>query len=115
MNKITNFLRQVTARFKGDADALIASKNERKGESAIKGQLAALEAKRVDDESRVEDAKEAYKNALYPTVLISDNQAYVKGIVYAKEGVDNAESALASTTESIEFFKGLLVSEWSAE
>ena len=57
--KVTNFIKEVTARLKGDEAGVIAAKVERKALSAINGQLAALKAKLVDDETAVEDAEEA--------------------------------------------------------
>lgn len=112
MNKISNFMKEITARLKSDDGAVIAAQNERKANSAIKGQLAALNAKLVDDESHVEDKTEAYKVALYPTTRITDNQAYVRNIVNAKENLDGANSTLESTKESIAFFEELLKKEW---
>lgn len=123
MNKVSNFLKEVTARFKGDADAIVAAKNERKANSAIKGQLSALNGKLVDDESNVEDKQEAYNNALYPTKLIADscpgqgdaNKNYVANLVKAKETLDAAKATLSSTKKSILFFEEILKSEWETQ
>jgi hypothetical protein len=112
MSKISSYLREITARIKGDEAGKVAAQNERKANSAIKGQLAALNAKIVDDENNVEDKQESYNNALYPTTKITDNQAYVRNLVYAKEALDGAKSSLESTKKSIAFFDALLKSEW---
>lgn len=110
--RITSYLKELTARLKGDEAGKIAAQNERKANSAIKGQLAALNAKIVDDENTVEDKQEAYNNALYPTSKITDNQAYVRNLVNAKENLDGAKNSLESTKKSIAFFDALLKSEW---
>src|SRR5690242_8263015 len=112
MNKVSNFLKEVTARFKGDANEVVAAQNERKANSAVKGQLAALNAKLVDDESNVEDKTENYKNTLYPTSKITDNSYYIRSVVAAKSSLDDAKAALESTKASIKFFEELLASEW---
>jgi hypothetical protein len=109
MSNFKSFVREVTARLKGDEAGVVAAKNARKAESALKGQIAALEAKLVDDESTVEDRKEALQNAKFPTTPITDNQNYIQNIRRAQEGVDSAEETVADTKFSIEYFQGLLV------
>jgi len=108
MNKISNFVKEVKGRLTGNDSDVISAKNERKANSAVNGQLAALKAKLVDDESTVEDAEEALKNALYPTSLISDNTSYVKGIKSAQERLDTANQTLTDTKDSITYYEGVL-------
>lgn len=108
------FIKEVTARITGDEAGVIAAKNARKAESAIKGQIAALEAKLVDDESRVDDAAETLKTAKFPVNLIRDNQAYVGNIKDAQADLDVATETVEDTKFSIDYFKGLL-EEFNAE
>jgi len=108
MSKLTNFVKEVTARLKGDENGVIAAKNERKATSAINGQLAALRAKQVDDENAVEEAKDKLADAKYPTTLITDNKSYLQTIKYAQEAFDNATDTLKQTNDSIAYFEALL-------
>jgi hypothetical protein len=107
MQKTTNFVKQLTARLKQDQDTVVVLKNQRKADSAINSQLAALESRVVDLEETVENRTEALNDAKYPTTLITDNKRYVDNIVRAKEALDNAQSELDSAKESIVFFKQL--------
>ena len=106
--KVTNFIKEVTARLKGDENGVIAAKVERKALSAINGQLAALKAKLVDDETAVEDAQEALDNAIFPTHVFTDNAAYVRNIQARQEQLDSAKSNLESTKETIAYFENLV-------
>lgn len=108
MSTVSNFIKEVTARLKGDEAGVIAAKVERKALSAINGQLAALKAKLVDDETAVEDAQEALNNAIFPTSVFTDNRGYVTSIQSAQERLESAEVDLESTKESIAFFEDLL-------
>lgn len=105
---LSSFAKQIVARAKGDDVEALANKNERKARAAFNSQIAALESKIVDDQSAVEDTKEAYDNAIYPTEPITNNTFYIKSIVSAKEAVDNAEANLKSTEESLAFYKKLV-------
>lgn len=107
MSTVTSYYKQMLGYLKGDNAQVVAAKNERKSNSAIQGQLAALRAKQVDDESRVEDAQEALTRDYFPTDLITDNSSYIRNIVKAKEALDTASATLISTKDSIVFFEGL--------
>ena len=108
MSTVSNFIKEVTARLKGDEAGVIAAKVERKALSAINGQLAALKAKQVDDETAVEDAQEALNNAIFPTAVFSDNRWYVTSIQNAQDRLESAQLNLEATKESIAFFEDLL-------
>lgn len=108
MNIVTNFAKETLARLKGDDAGVIAAKNERKANSAINGQLASLRAKLVDDETAVEDAQEALKDAQFPKSLITDNANYVRGIKNAYERLQQATDTLESTKTSIAYFESVL-------
>lgn len=110
IKKGTHFVAEVVARLKGDDAKAIAEKNARKAMSAVEGQLAALKAKEVDLENTVEDAQENLGNAKFPTVMIDNNQAYIRNIQKAQETFDQAEQELADVKRSITYFNELLKS-----
>ena len=97
MNKVSNFIKEVTARLKGDEAGVVAAKVERKAQSAINGQLAALRAKLVDDETAVEDAEEAFNTAVFPTNVFTDNRDYVTQIQSANTRLEEAKDQLEAT------------------
>ena len=106
--KATLFVNEVLARLKGDDSEALANKISRKAISALQGQVAALDAKQVDDENALEDAQEALNNTIYTTTLFSDNKAYCESIVRAQTTVDNKQDGLDATKASITYFKGVL-------
>lgn len=108
MNKITNFAKQVFAQLTGDTDGVIAAQNERKANSSLKSQIAVLEGKVVDQEEKVSDLKDALIKAKYPPTKIMDGETYLQGIRYAQERVDAAQEQLATTNDSIKYWKTLL-------
>jgi hypothetical protein len=108
MNKVSNFIKEVTARLKGDEAGVVAAKVERKAQSAINGQLAALRAKLVDDETAVEDAEEAFNTAVFPTSVFTDNRHYVTQIQSANTRLEEAKDQLEATKEAIAFFEKLV-------
>ena len=104
------FIAEVTARLKGDTDGVLAAKIARKAISAVDSQLAALKAKEVDLENSLEDAKEALKNAKYPTEMITDGQSYIRGIQRSQESLDKANDDLKDVVDSIQYFETLSAS-----
>jgi len=105
--QVTNFVRTVVARLKGDDAEVLALKIERKANSAFKGQIAALEAKVVDLENTVADKEEALQNAIYPSVLFTDNNTYIRSIQSAQAELDRAKENLEEVTNSIAYFTDL--------
>lgn len=112
MSKVSNFIKEVTARLKGDEAGVVAAKVERKALSAINGQLAALKAKLVDDETAVEDAQEALNNAIFPTAVFTNNQDYIVNIKRMQDILDSCVDQLYSTKASIDYFEELLTSNF---
>jgi isopropylmalate/homocitrate/citramalate synthase len=110
MSTIKSFIKEAVARIGGDTAQVTAQKNYRKATSAIKSQVAALQAKEVDEEAAVEQAQENLSNAKFPTTLLTDNKSYVSGIQYAQDALVRAQDALEATRASIKYFSGLLVS-----
>jgi hypothetical protein len=110
--KMSNFIKEVTARLKGDEQGVLAAKIERKANSAMKSQIAALTSHIVDAESAVEEAEERLQNALYPTQMITNNNDYIAGIKSAKENLDEKLAYLTDVKESLAFFEAKLESEF---
>ena len=108
MKKGELFVKEVINRIKGDDKEALANKIARKALSAIEGQIAALRAKEVDDENALEDAQEAFDNAVYPTELFTDNKAYCAQIASKKEKLNAAKDNLEQTKDSIAFFESQL-------
>lgn len=108
VKKGKTFIKEVIARLKGDDAEVKAAKISRKAISAVEGQLAALNSKKVDLENTVEDAAEFLNNAKYPIELISDNQSYIRGIEKAQKAYDEAVENLENVEQSIAYFTELL-------
>lgn len=105
--EVKSFVNEVMARLKGDDDKVVAERNYRKANSAIKGQISGLDAKKVDAEVALEEAQDKLAAAKYPTKLINDNSNYVRNIVERQEAVDSAKEALENINESLSYFQGL--------
>lgn len=108
MKKMKSFIKEVVARVAGDQAEVVAQKNYRKATSAVKSQIAALQAKEVDDEAAVEQANENLENAKFPVTPITDNKTYVSSIKRYQDNVDAAAQALEDTRSSIAYFQALL-------
>ena len=108
MSQAKSFVKEVLARFKGDTDKVVAEKNYRKASAGISGQIAALNAKLVEEEGRVEDAKEALEAVKYPTDLITDVSSYVKNIKDKQEAYDKAKGNLEGVQETLTSYKDLM-------
>lgn len=102
------FLKEVVSRLKGDDAEAKGAKIARKAVSALEGQIASLNSKKVDLENNLEDAQEALSNATYPTEVFTNNQTYVQGILNAQQSVDQAKENLESTEKAITYFTSLL-------
>ena len=103
--KTSLFTKEILARLTGDSDSALANKIARKALSAIKSQIASLEASVVDAEVSVEEAKEKLDAAMYPTEMFTSTQSYITDIVRAKNNLNEREEALSELQESLEFFK----------
>lgn len=115
MSVVKSYVKQVLAKLTGDQNQVVAEKNYRKAVAAVKGQIAALEAKIVEDEGNLEDAKEALANAKYPTEEIKGgSSSFISNIVRHQENVNSAQYMLDQTQKSLDFNKALLV-EFEAE
>ena len=101
------FIQELVARLTGNSVEAEAAKRSRQAISALTGQISALTSKQITDEDNVDAATEKYNDALYPTTWVSPD-AYCNGILSAKKALGIAQTQLDATTESIEFFQGLL-------
>lgn len=108
MSKIKSYVKQAIARLTGDKTEELAQKNYRKATSAVRGQIAALEAQLIDAESDLEAAEDGLADAKYPKELITNQEAYLESILCAKDAVEDAQHRLKSLQASIEFNKALL-------
>mgnify|MGYP003645666774 CR=1 FL=1 len=105
---VLSYVDQVLARIRGDKDEETAQRNYRIANSAVNGQIASLSAKLVNAEIVLEKAQDALGNAKYPTELIGDTAKFIKNIVTCQYAVDEAEQALATVSESADYFAELL-------
>jgi hypothetical protein len=110
MSKTKSFVKEVLARMKGDTVAVTAEKNYRKATAGIGGQIAALKSKLVEEEGRVDDAKDALDNAKYPVDMIADTSSYVKKIKEKQDAYDKAKEDLEAVQHSITYYEELLAS-----
>lgn len=101
----TGFIAAIAAKIKGDGAEAKASRIGRKAVSAVRGQVAGLEAKLVDAQMSVETAKENLENAVYTTTEISNGQNYCQNIANCQASLENAQDAQKNIEDSIAFFK----------
>lgn len=107
-SELSKFVAATIAFITGDTDTMVALKNERLAKASIKGQLSALEGSLVNAEVEVETAKDNLEKAIYPTYLITNQQAYYENIVDAQNQLDFAEQNLEDIIASIEYANNLL-------
>ncbi len=107
MSKISAFSKIVLGMLKGDQALVIAGKNERTVLAELGCQSAGLNAEKVKAENAVENAKEAYKLAKYPTTEIGNSGDWYRRAVQAKESLDAAETRVKDLEASIKFANDL--------
>ena len=107
-SELSKFVAATIAFITGDTDTEVALKNERLGKASIKGQLSALEGSLVNAEVNVETAKENLEKAIYPTVLISNQQSYYSNIIRAQEALTDAQDGLDDILLAINYATNLL-------
>ena len=107
-SELSKFVAATIAFITGDTDTAVALKNERLGRASIKGQLSALEGALVNAEVNVETAKENLEKAIYPTVLISNQQNYYSNIIRAQEALTDAQDGLDDILLAINYATNLL-------
>lgn len=104
---LSSFAKEVVARIAGDGNEALAQKISRKASSAIKGQLASLEAKLVDAEANLDDAIEDYATAKFPTKMITNNTNYCQQVIDAQYLVDERTEDVEDIKNSLKMFSDL--------
>jgi predicted nucleic acid-binding Zn-ribbon protein len=108
-NSVTSFVKTVMARLQGDTDQVIAIKNERLATSAIETQIALKKGEVVEMETKVEDAREALADVMYPTTTIN-RDTYVRDLLQAKNNLQDKEDELEAVKETLKYLEDTLKS-----
>jgi hypothetical protein len=109
---VKSFIKGFVALVQGDTAEVLAQKVFRQVQSALNTQIAIMTGDQVAKEEAVTDAVERYQKARlnYGRELHSnDRTAYVKTLVDAHNGVKEAEEALNTHKETLEFLRNELV------
>ena len=107
MNKLNSFTKQFVALLKGDDAEVKSQKVWRQADSALKVQIAGLNGDLIRKEDQVEAAKEKLAKArLNHGNEITDREAYVTGLINAKNSLTIAEKELKAHQEQIAFLQG---------
>lgn len=109
---ISKFAAKVLAFITGDKDAILAARNEKLAKASINGQISALESEKINAEIAVDSAKENLEKAIYPSVLIANQEGYYKNIIGSQEALLEAQEKLDSINKSIDFAKELLATRF---
>ena len=108
--KVKSFINSFVALVSGETDTIVAEKVWRQAESALASQIPALKGDLVALEDKVEEAKENLAKArLNFGKLIENREAYVSGLLIAKNAVTIAEENLAEHKNKIAFLEEELV------
>lgn len=107
MNKMKSFVKEVVAIIKGDDAEVTGQKILRQADSALKTQIASLTGDTIALEDKVEDAKEGLRLAKVNNgVLIADRNQYIKNLLNTKNALIDAEDALESHLDKLNFLDG---------
>lgn len=112
---MSKFATKVAAKIKGDDALATGKKIESKVKTLLASQVSLLETKKVDLELNLGDAQEQLEDALYPVSTPVNGETYLKGVRAAKNVIETYEESIEEVEESIDFYKGLLKSEFGAE
>lgn len=107
------FKSKVVAKIKGDDAEVQAAKIESRAKAAITGQIAALNSKKVEAGIKLDDAKTALEDAIFP-VSLTNGESYVYAIKTAQAAVDTAEDGVDAIKESIAYYESLLAETFGA-
>jgi len=111
MNKVKSFVKEFTARVKGDDVTAQAEKALRQADSALNVQISVMVGDTIKFEDAVESAKEELALARVNSgEAISNRDAYVRTLLEAKNEVTEAEENLASHIKTLAFLKETLAS-----
>lgn len=98
------FIQLVIAAVKGDDAAAVGIKIQKTAMAQIRAQVAAKNAHTLTLEDNLEVAKEALATArINNGVLISDSVAYIRTLLLANKGIEQAEEAIKNHEKEIAF------------
>lgn len=109
---VKSFVKQFAALLQGDTAEVTAQKVFRQVQSSLNTQIAVMNGDLVAKEDAVTDAKEELDRARlnYGKELASSNRTdYVRNLINKKNAVENAQEALDTHLETLDFLKGELV------
>ena len=107
MNKFSNFYKQTIALLTGDKDEQIALKNERRSKAQLKNQLSLLDLEISKQEDLVEQAEDRLTKAKFPSHLIEDGEAYLRGITQAYDNLESVRARLEDLEKTQKFWDDL--------
>lgn len=106
MDKLNSFVKGFIAAVKGDDNEVKAQKSWRSAESALKVQIANLDGDVIRKEDNVEAAREKLASArINGGNVITDRDAYVANLIFAKEALTKAEKELEAHVKTTDFLK----------
>jgi hypothetical protein len=114
MSKISSYVRQTIAMFKGDTDKVLAENNYRVVLNGIKIQTALLEGEKFKKEESVAQAEQELQSAKFPTEKVTNTDRYFERVNSAQNNLEEAKEALETIKESIIKYEKLK-DEFSAE
>lgn len=104
--KVESFINQFIAQIKGDDAKVKAEQNFRLAQSALKVQISLAEAKTVELEQNLENAKEQEIKALVNSgCKITSGENYVSNLVHSSNKVTEAEEELEEHQEYLQFLQ----------
>lgn len=107
---ISEFVQLMVAYIKGDDAEAKALKIQKTARAEIKAQIAIKNAETLRFEGAIERAKESLKLAKFNHgELISDEKAYLNGLMSAKATLVSAEETLEKHLEGVKFLEEQLV------
>jgi len=106
--EVKSFVKEVIARLEGDDTKVVAEKNYRLANAAVKGQLSTLEGDKVKAEIKVENAEDELKRCKYPTEIIQEGSNYIRRIAANFETLESRKEDLEQIEDSIKFYTELL-------
>lgn len=114
---MTNYVKLAIALLKGDKAEVTMLRNERLSQQALKGQISALEGKKINQEIDVERCKDNVKNAILnihgeEAVLISSSEAWINNVKSAKNALKDSEDKLEEIDASIEEWTAMMNGEY---
>lgn len=104
MATLSKFRTKVVSLIEGEEAEALSARIETKARAAFKGQIAALESRKVEADLTLEDAKNDLGEALYPASGNFTSSSYINGIKTAQEVVDAAQAVVDQIDDSIEFY-----------